>query len=80
MAFRRDTKSSSEVVLMIKIGLGGSDVTPAYRHGFMAGVIPSDDQERRGCRLPRLITLSDQEGLGSTLKCGMQARVPEAHH
>ena len=30
---------------MIKVGLGGSDVAPAYRHGFV-GLIPSDDNKR----------------------------------
>ncbi|ETW97201.1 MAG: hypothetical protein ETSY2_45040 [Candidatus Entotheonella gemina] len=73
------SKSSSEVALMIKVGPSGSDVTPAYRHGILVGWSPSDGEVRCCCQLIGSMTVSDQEGLGCTLRLESQAAVPEVH-
>jgi hypothetical protein len=50
---------------MIKVGLGGSDVTPAYRHGFIVGLIPSDGSKQFWGQMPRSMTVGEQASLGS---------------
>jgi hypothetical protein len=59
------SKSSSEVALMIKVGLVGSDVTPAYRHGFIVGLIPSEGRKWLWGQMPCSMTVGDQTSVGS---------------